>query len=292
MKRILRQIYKIGEGILSGKGLARYRIVRASSKFLKSRIKLDFVEIDGQKMFLDDLDSMCLSINRVYEEFETKVVKKIIKKGDVVVDLGAMIGYYTLIFAKLVGNEGKVHAFEPEPTNFEILKKNVEINGYKNVILVRKAVSSKTGMEKLFISKWNKGGNTMLDLKDFDQSIKIDSIRLDDYLTDFAGKIDFIKIDIEGFEIEAIKGMSSVLQKMKNIKIMTEVNPYRIHAFGKEPKEYLQCLERLGFILYHLDQKKKKVIKMDLHELLKLCKPVKGYVINLLCLKEDRVFDV
>ena len=96
----------------------------------------------------------------------------------------------------------------------------------------------------------------------------------------------------EFLQSKIVKGMSSVLQKMKNIKIITEVNPYRIHGSGKEPKEYLQLLERFGFILYHLDPKRKKVIKIDLHELLKRCKPVKGRVINLLCLKEDRFFDV
>ena len=106
-------------------------------------------------MFLDSNDSLRLSINGTYSEYETDVMKKIVKKGDVDLDLGANIGYYTLIFAKIVGKNGKVFAFEPDLTNFTLLKKNVEINGYKNVVLINKAVSDKTGKLKLFLNERN-----------------------------------------------------------------------------------------------------------------------------------------
>ena len=69
----------------------------------------------------------------------TALVKRIVRNGDIVVDIGAHIGYYTLIFARLVGPKGKVFAFEPEPNNFNLLIKNIKINGYKNIIPVQKA---------------------------------------------------------------------------------------------------------------------------------------------------------
>ena len=117
-------------------------------------------------MFLDSVDSLRLSFNGVYEPCETEFVMNEIKKGDVVLDIGANIGYYTLIFARLVGEEGKVFAFEPDPENFALLKKNVEINGYHNVVLVQKAISNKTGKIRLFKFDDFKAGHRIHDSHD------------------------------------------------------------------------------------------------------------------------------
>jgi len=69
-----------------------------------------------------------------FEKYETKLFKKSIKRGMVVLDIGANIGYYTLLAARLVGDEGKVFAFEPDPYNYSLLRKNIEANRYNNVI--------------------------------------------------------------------------------------------------------------------------------------------------------------
>ena len=81
-------------------------------------------------MYLDSKDSNKLSFNEVYEYLVTELVQKEVKMGNVVLDIGAHIGYYALMFAKLVGPHGKVFAFEPEPGNFAILEKNVRVNDY------------------------------------------------------------------------------------------------------------------------------------------------------------------
>jgi len=291
MKKILRRLYKKSEDILSHRGLDRYRIVKTSANFLKSQLKSDFVEIDGHKMFLDSLDSLRLSINGVYEEFETEIVKKIIKKGDVVVDVGANIGYYTLIFAKLVGNDGKVFSFEPEPTNFNLLKKNVEINGYKNVVLIKKAVSTKTDKTMLYIANDNKGSHTLVNAKHDGEFIEIDSVRLDDYFKNYYGKINFVKIDIEGSEASAIKGMSSLLRKMGQIKIMTEFSPFMLDKSDINSKIYIELLNELDFEIYNLDGKKRKIIPADVYYLLKRYTTKKENHANLLCIKKNQTID-
>ena len=125
-------------------------------------LKSNFVEIEGHKIYLDPFDSLKLSINKSYEEFETKLVKDIIKEGNVVVDIGANIGYFTLIFSRLVGRKGEVFAFEPEPNNFNLLKKNIEINDYKNVNLINKAVSNKSGKIELYLDDVNTGRHSLI----------------------------------------------------------------------------------------------------------------------------------
>jgi len=289
MKKIIRKLYKKSEDTLSGHGLDRYYLVRKGAKFFRNRLKSDFVIIDGQKMFLDHADSLRLSINRVYEEFETAVVKKLIEKNDIVVDIGANIGYYTLIFARAVGKEGKVFAFEPEPTNFDLLTKNLEINNYKNVVFVKKAVSKRNEKTCLYINNENLGGHTMIDFKESNDFIEIESVRLDDYFNDLDVKINFIKIDIEGFEIEAIKGMTSILRKNDDVKMMIEFNPYLIKKFGWDAKKFLNLLEGCHFQVYNIEKKNRIVCPTDFEELQKKCKPIEGNNTNLLCVKGNKI---
>ena len=286
------ELYRRSVTVLSGYGIGRYRIVKLLNDYLKSQVKSDFAEIDGNKMFLDSKDSLSLSINGVYEAFETNCVKKIIKKDDVVIDVGANIGYYTLIFAKLVGSEGKVFAFEPEPNNFHLLRKNVELNNYHNVALVQKAVTNITGRVNLYLSKEDSGQHKIYDAHDNVDSLEVDAVRLDDYFENFVGTIDFIKMDVEGAERLVIEGMSSILQRIKSIKMMIEFSPILIKKLGIEPLEYLQMIHEYGFDLYHMDARKKIILPVDSARLLREYTPKKGVGANLLCVKGEFPSDI
>lgn len=248
--------------------------------------KSNFALVDGHKMFLDSKDSLGLSSEGIYEPFETEFVKRELKKGDVVLDIGANIGYYTLIFAKLVGEKGKVFAFEPEPTNFYLLKKNVEINGYKNVTLIQMAVSNKTEKLKLYLSEVNKGDHRIYDSHNGRQFLEIEAVRLDDYFKNYNEKIDFIKMDIQGAEGGAIQGGFSFLQKNKNVRIITEFWPIGLKTSGIAPQEYLELLIGLGFRLYEVSEWEKRIKPVDIPELLEIYIPEKGNYTNLLCVRE------
>lgn len=289
MREILFSIFKKGVKLLSWHGIGQIYPVKVTFDFLVSHLRNTNAAIDvqGQKMFLDTIDSLRLSVRDIYESFETEFFKKEVKKGNIVLDIGAHIGYYTLIFAKLVGEEGKVFAFEPEPTNFSLLKKNVELNGYKNVILIQKAVSNKTGTLKLYLCKGNVGDNRIYDSHDGRPSIEIEAIRLDDYFKDNNERINFVKMDIQGAEGGAILGMSQLLEKNKTIKIVTEFWPTGLKKFGTEPEEYLQSLTRLRFKLYELKERDNKIEPVNaISTLLEKYTPENGDFTNLLCVKE------
>jgi len=289
MRKVLIPTYKMGLKILGGSGIGSFYPVKIINKFIICHLKSSFVEIQGHKMFLDPKDSLLLSIIGTYEPFETELVKKETKKGDVVLDLGANIGYYTLIFAKLVGEKGKVFAFEPEPDNFALLKRNVEINGYKNVVPVQKAVSNKTGKLRLHLCEDSAGGHSIYPFEssqDNGQSIEIEATRLDDYFSTYDGKIDFIKIDIEGAEKGAIQGMSSLLKKNKNVKVVTEFNSPLLRQGGTEPEEYLKLLTEFGFKLYEVSEREKKIKAVDIPKFLEVYAPSRRKCTNLLCIRE------
>lgn len=226
-------------------------------RFLYRLIKPKTVNVLGMKLYVNPEDKVLsdsLIQDGVWEALETKYVTGIIKKGWTVLDVGANIGYYTLIFSKLVGETGKVFAFEPDPENFALLKRNVEENFCKNVVLVKKALSNITGKTKLFIDEENKGDHKTYDTRDGRKSIIVDSVSLDDFFINFKGKINFIKIDIQGGECLAFLGMKKLLSKQKNISIISEYWPYGLSNSGINPQDYIMQLRKSCFSLFQLDK--------------------------------------
>jgi len=212
------------------------------------------------------------------------LVKKEIKNGDVVLDLGAHIGYYTLIFAKLVGDEGRVIAFEPDPSNFALLKKNVEINGFKNVELVNKAVSNQTGPARLYLSKHSAVAHRIYDVNDGCKSIEIEAIRLDEYFINYKGRVDFIKMDIQGAEGAAIQGMKGLL-KNNDLKLVMEYSQKRAVHFGMSSQEYIKLLGEYGFKIFDIDEKERKIELFSPEPVIVINSSLKKNRTNLLCLK-------
>ena len=287
MKKILLVIYKAVKAVFGGHGIGRIYLIRIINNAVLKHIKSNFVVVRGHKMFLDSKDSLNLSLYGVYEEFETELIEKEVKKEDSVLDIGANIGYYTLIFAKLVGEHGKVFAFEPDPTNFELLRRNIEENGYKNVVLINKAVSDKSERLKLFLSEDNLADHRIYDSQDGRKFIEIESIRLDDYFKGYSGKIDFIKMDIEGTEYGAVRGMGTLFKKTKGLIIISEFWPFGLKRSGVEPVEYLNTLREYGFHLYELNEKEKKLNSVDIAKLLKAYTVGKENHANLLCTEKE-----
>ncbi len=137
--QIRRNLFVAFRGLVravAGHGLGRFRVVRAAHRFLYRATKPSCVEVMGFKLHFDPKDrvmSHYLLEDRAWEPVETEALRQELRRGDVVVDVGANIGYYTILASRLVGEGGKVYAFEPEPDNFAMLQKNLKANGCTNV---------------------------------------------------------------------------------------------------------------------------------------------------------------
>ena len=255
---------------------------------INSGVRSEYIEIDGQKLFLDKEDSLLLSTRKNnYDRFEIECLKQIIKKGDTVVDLGANIGYYTLILAQSVGKSGHVYAFEPEPSNFEILSKNVKENKHDNVTLVQKAVSDKNGKIKLYISKRNLASHRIFDAEDKRKSIEIDVTTLDEYFQKSKKLVNFIKMDVEGAEGATILGASKIIEDSKNLIIMMEYFPKWIKKFGDIPEEILKSLVGKKFKLFNINKKNKKLDSILISNFIEEYNEQKKNYTNLLCVKGE-----
>ncbi len=152
-----------------------------------------------------------------YEPHITELFRKLVKRGMTVVDIGANIGWYTLMAAKLVGPTGIIMAYEPEPVNFAILDRSIALNGFSNVKLMRKCVSDADGECILYLSEENPGGHSTIQ-KVGVQAIKVESVTLDSALCDI-DQIDVMKIDIEGGESSALTGATKTLEKTNHLII-------------------------------------------------------------------------
>jgi methyltransferase, FkbM family len=119
---LARTLLRIRERFFPRTQFAKLPVVGALIPLLLRRARSSVVEsVDGHRMFVDERDSMGLSIDPVFEPLETEFCRAVVRPGAVVVDIGANIGYYTLIFARQVGPSGKVIAFEPDADNFRLL---------------------------------------------------------------------------------------------------------------------------------------------------------------------------
>lgn len=275
IKELARILYKQILKIFAGSGLRRIKFIEKINIFLRVKLKPDFVITKkyNHKMFLDKIDSLYLSVNKDWDDFEITLLEKEVKEGDIVLDLGANIGFYTLILAKLVGKKGKVYAFEADSSNFEILKKNVKANGYENIILENKAVLDKNEKIKFYIDEGNTAGNSVFKGKKIKYK-EVEAVKLDNYFSKNR-KINFIKIDIEGSEYKAMVGMSKLLKENKNIGIMTEFYPKLLNEIGKENGlpaiNYLKFLRNCGFELYNIEGKSKSLTISSNKEILNKC---------------------
>ena len=250
----------------------------------------------GNRMYLDKINTLGLRDGKIYEPFEIELVRHLVKKGDTAVDIGAMIGCYTLVFAKLVDEKGKVFAFEPEPENYKILQKNIWMNGYKNTKIEQIAVSDTNGEMKLYVADGNLGMHTLGKPMNWKakEDINVKIVKLDKYFEKYNRKIDFIKMDIQGAEGLALKGMERILKKNEQVKMIVEFSQPELEGLGK-PKECLEILVKYGFNIFEIDRWQRNVHRRmlrkitDIDRFSKRC--YEGYYgdctwMNLFCVKD------
>ena len=254
-------------------------------KFFNEILTLPFdisIRIFGQKLFANTPDRVLALFFwkfRILESHELDILKKIISKKMIVIDIGANIGLYTSILSKLVGDKGKVFAFEPDPNNFRLLKKCITKNNLCNVTLERKAISNNSHQGYLYQSGYNSGDNRIYKSNNNFRKIIIDTITLDSYFKEIP-KVNFIKMDIQGSEYLAFQGMQKIIFKNKNITIFSEFCPTMLKRCGSIPKVFLKNLILNNLNIYIIPSNNKKIIKINDNNINSICK-IKGYV-NLL----------
>jgi len=208
--------------------------------------------IQGNKMYLSIKDkgiSSSLIGYGFWEPLATKILRETVSKGDIVVDIGANMGYFVLQESKLVGETGKVFAIEPVAENLKLLKKNLGLNQCANVETFQLAIGDKNEESSIFLSyRLNCGSMVFRDgLNLVDGAIKklpVTVVTLDKFLEDKPTP-SLIRMDVEGYEFEIIQGMKNLLAKKCPLKLFIEVHP----GYLKKEKlvDMLDTLKNHGF---------------------------------------------
>ena len=180
------------------------------------------------------------------DRIERKLIESCIKSGDHVVDIGANIGIYTEFFSAKVGPSGMVYAFEPDWRNFYFLQKHTR--SLQNVKIHQAAISDRSGELTLYQSDDLNVDHRTYQTDEHRASQMIPCFSLDDYLGE--QKIDFIKMDIQGYEYFALQGMKETLSRNRQIRMITEFWPYGLAQAGHEYQEVLELLRAAGFDIY------------------------------------------
>ena len=200
-----------------------------------------------------------------YEVAETLFCESVLRPGDVAVDIGANIGLYTLLFSRLVGEEGRVYAFEPAAENARRLRVNLLLNDAENVLLAEKAVYSRSGTVTLNLfgeglGPWNTLGRPTLP-DPFDpgrtvtpsSSVEVPATTLDEQ-AESAGidRIALLKIDVEGAEPDVLAGAARLLEERRVRTILFEVSLPQAAGLGHDATEPFAELEAAGYASHRI----------------------------------------
>lgn len=207
--------------------LRLFHVYNTMCSFLASFSITLFKTPDGNKFVV-------LSQQLVDEIYEHKVYDSALpQKGDIVFDVGAHIGIYSLRVAKIIGCNGIVFALEPEKTNYKLLSKHIEINKAENVTPINKALSNKKGTARLFLSDHYSSRNHSLVVEESKFTL-IETTTWDELLENLGvHKPDIAKIDVEGAEPLVIQGMN------KNLPKTMIIGSYHYPTEAEEVKELL-----------------------------------------------------
>lgn len=206
-------------------------------------------EIFGYQIELDLSDYIQRSIYLgTFEPYESAQVKKYLKPGMTFVDVGANVGYYTLLAASLVGSGGRVLAFEPSPYAFDRLVETIERNSLSQVCAIQSGLGDGSGEGRLFLPLRDNHSPSMVP-NGGGHSINVSVRRLDDWLSDHeVDCVDLMKIDVEGFEPNVIKGATKYINCGKVRAILCEFNEYWLERNGCRPAQLYDLLTSLGFV--------------------------------------------
>ena len=219
-----------------------------------------------------------------YEPVTTELIQGLLNKGMTFVDIGAHVGLFTLPASQCVGSSGRVVAFEPHPDNFTMLLENIEQNSLPcKIEAIEFAVSDCSTPVHLHMSTFNTGDHQLFH-KGSRNTIEVQCTSLDHFF-EVGTNIDVIKMDVQGAEASAFRGMERVLEENQGIKIVWELSPAQLIDARSSASEVLHWLADRDFTCTIIDDAIGEVKKATIEEILELC-PNDSYL-NILCSRDD-----
>lgn len=218
------------------------------------------LNFSGTNLIFDTSDSYSRSWfypryrgNNIHEPITTKIFVDLIKPKDIVFDIGAHLGYFSCLAGKLA-SEGKVYAFDTDLKSCQLLERNAKLNSLNNIIVNHAAVSDKAGVVKIR-NMDNPDPGLMISSSSGGNTIDVKSISIDDFVAENKIKPNFIKIDVEGAEGLALRGMLEIL-KLPSLSLLVEIHVDQLKRyFDTDYKDIIKLLMDNGFKIENIDHR-------------------------------------
>ena len=199
-----------------------------------------------------------------------------LQPGHVFVDVGANIGYFSLLAATVVGSAGSVFAFEPDPSNFQLLEANVRLNDFEDIVHCCQAgLAAERGNGRLYLSEDNLGDHQIFASGEARASVHITLINGSDFLAPRVSRIDLLKVDTQGSEFGVIKGLMPILrQQTVPPRVLIELTPLSLRQCGSSGRQLIELLAELGQPFWIVDHIEHRAVASSRDELARWCDDV------------------
>ena len=185
---------------------------------------------------------------------EATVLRRLVRPGMQVIDVGANVGLYSLLLGRLVGEGGRIYSFEPEPQLCAILRENCISNGITNVVPLEYAAGPSSARATFQRSTFNSGNNSLGRNPSDAAALEVTVVRIDDIVP--VEKIDFVKIDVQGHELGALTGMERLLSASPDVRVFFEFWPGGLQRADSSPEELLSFFHERGFTVFETERAK------------------------------------
>jgi FkbM family methyltransferase len=223
---------------------------KALSALNHSSLARGSVQLHGSRLYgftFDRLLYLWLHRIKLMGRAGIEETRRHIRPGMTVVDIGANVGVYTSLFAHLVGPTGRVIALEPAPDNWRALSAAKTTNHWKNVEIYQAAAADRAGRMHFEQSSYNSGNNNLVAEGADSTAESVEVVRLDALLA--GRKVDFIKIDVQGWEAAVLKGAHQTLQQNRPLRVRTEIWPEGLSRAGSSAEEIVRLFEECGLTI-------------------------------------------
>jgi FkbM family methyltransferase len=204
-------------------------------------------------------------LERAYDRSVFRAMQRLIRPGDIVFDVGAHIGEMSVLAARLCGPAGKVYAFEPVPDSCERIRENVALNAVQNIDVQPVAIGERTGTVGMNVfpaaySGWNSLGQPVYAGSEgapiaTTASVEVPCTTLDEFCAaQEIARINFLKVDVEGYECEVFRGAARMLREQRIETICFEISQIPLKGAGRTAREVFLALETAGYTAYSYDE--------------------------------------
>lgn len=230
---------------------------------------------------------------QLFEPHVLAVLSDLLTPGAACLDVGANLGWFTVIASRLVGPRGRVLALEPDPANLRLLRRNVSLNGCANVTVVAAAAGAGKGRARLYRSNENLGDHRLAIHSDRPDRVEVAVESIDDIVAGrkrSPGPIDVVKIDTQGSECAILRGMEATFAASPRLRMILEYWPHGLHQCGSSVEELVRLLVRRPCLLWllHPQGRAQPVTTDDLLELARTTYTIENEAhSDIVCLAED-----